>query len=501
MKSPKDFHNTLRPAVFAALAGCLLLLAAPAIAQDFWVATDGSDAAGDGSAAHPWATIQHAVDRVPDGATILVRPGRYDGCTRLRGIFPAGITIRSEVPYRARLRHDGIVVRCYEAQGVTIEGFDIAHSGPGAGPLVFHVSDCIGPAGGAETVRDIVIRDNVLHDSYDNDILKINNGAGGVTVAGNLFYNQAGSDEHIDVNSVYDVIIQDNVFMNDFAGSGRIDDNTSSFIVIKDSNGDSDGRLGSENITVRRNVFLHYEGKSGQGYVRIGEDGTANYEARHVLIENNLLLGNNTMQIRSPFQIFGAEDVTIRANTVAGDLPAKEYGFRIGVWGDNPNNRDIHLHDNVWSDPTGTMGDTFTRGGHTDNLTFDNNLFWNAGNPFPTSGESIVEVSDDAHGVIGDPLLGGQAGLVLPRWDPDAGAFADGSVSIRDAFERLVAACGVPGEGSPAVDAADPAWAPDEDILGRPRPAGDGPDIGAVEQGAPGSARRAETWSGVKSLY
>ena len=53
-----------------------------------------------------------------------------------------------------------------------------------------------------------------------------------------MFYNQWGSDEHIDVNSVTDVLIRDNVFFNDFAGSGRANpNNTSSYIVIKDSDG------------------------------------------------------------------------------------------------------------------------------------------------------------------------------------------------------------------------------------------------------------------------
>ena len=37
----------------------------------------------------------------------------------------------------------------------------------------------------------------------------------------NIFYNQTGSDEHIDINSVEDVVVRDNVFFNDFEGSGR----------------------------------------------------------------------------------------------------------------------------------------------------------------------------------------------------------------------------------------------------------------------------------------
>jgi hypothetical protein len=443
----------------------------------FFVATDGDDEHGDGSIAAPWATITHALDSVADGSTILVRPGEYVGQVRLRGKFSQGVTVRSEVPYGARLRNDGTTVTCFYGRGITLEGFDIAHSGPGAGALVIQIQDLLE----SDTVGRITLRDNVLHDSFNNDILKINNGATEVLVEGNMFYNQAGSDEHIDVNSVTDVVIQDNVFFNDFAGSRRDDGDTSSFIVIKDSNGDSDNQLGSERITVRRNVFAHWEGSSGQGYVRVGEDGTDYFEARNVLIENNLMIGNNTQQIRSPFQMMGVYSVTVRANTVAGDMPAKEFGARIFTFGANPANDQIHLYNNVWSDPTGTMGDTFSRGGNTSNLSFDNNLFWNAGVPFPTSSESIIEVHDDVHRVVADPLLGNQSGLVLPRWEPAAGGFLDGSATIREAFERLATQYGAPAADSPVIDAADPDNAPSEDILGNVRNVGTRPDIGAFE--------------------
>jgi hypothetical protein len=474
------------------LAGVLLLgllVAGPAggvSAGIYYVATDGSDTSGDGSPSNPWATITHALDRVSDGSTILVRPGIYVGLVRLRGTFDQGVTVRSEVPYQAVLRHDGTVVTCFYGQGITLEGFDIAHSGAGAGALVIQIQDLIDEPGGDEFVSRIVMRNNVLHDSYNNDILKVNNGAGQITVEGNMFYNQEGSDEHIDVNSVTDVVIQDNLFFNDFDGSGRTNYNdTSSYIVIKDSNGDQDTNIGSEHVTVRRNVFLNWEGSSGQGFVRAGEDGKSYHEARDVLIENNLMLGNSANKIRSPFQMMNVYSVTARANTVVGDMPALEYGARIFTYGvDAPTNDGIHLHNNIWADPTGTMGDTFNRGADTVNLTFDNNLFWNAGNAFPTSPESIIEVSDDANRVVGDPLLSGYGGLVLPRWDPGLGEFADGSTTIRQAFERLVLHYGAPARSSPAIDAADPARAPAEDILGRRRPAGSPPDIGAFERPA-----------------
>ncbi len=450
-----------------------------------YVALDGSDATGDGSSASPWATITHALDSVPDdGSTILVRPGTYTGRVRLRGTFAQGVTVRSEVPYQARLRHDGTVVTCFYGQGITLEGFDIAHSGPGSGALVIQIQDLIGEPGGSEIVSRITLRDNVLHDSYNNDILKVNNGAGDILIEGNVFYNQEGSDEHIDANSVTNVTIQDNVFFNDFEGSSRPNNNdTSSYIVIKDSNADQDTNLGSEHVTVQRNVFLNWQGSTGQGFVRAGEDGQPFYEARDVLIQNNLLLGNSDNKIRSPFQMMNVYSVTVQANTVAGDMPALEYGARIFTYGSGaPANDGIHLHNNIWADPTGTMGDTFNRGNNTTGLSFDNNLFWNGGQPFPTSSESIIEVDDDANRVVADPLLAGQAGLVLPRWDPAAGRFADGSSTIRQVFERLVRTYGTLPESSPAIDAADAGHMPADDILGQPRPAGRAPDIGAYER-------------------
>ena len=184
-------------------------------------------------------TISHALLNVPDSSTIWVRPGVYNGQVQLRGQFAQGVFVVSEEPYQAVLRHTGTVVTCFYGQGITLEGFDIAHSGPGAGALVIQIQDLIGEPGVEPIVSRIVLQNNILHDSYNNDILKINNGAGQVLVQGNIFYNQTGSDEHIDVNSATDVTIQDNIFFNDFAGSGRTNSNdTSSYIVIKDSNGE-----------------------------------------------------------------------------------------------------------------------------------------------------------------------------------------------------------------------------------------------------------------------
>ena len=257
----------------------------------FYVATDGDDTTGDGSLGNPWATITQALDSVDDQSLILVRPGTYNGRVRIRGTFPVGVTVRSEVPYAAQLRNNDRVITAYShpdgVEGITLEGFDIAHDGPGAAPLVVHID-----GNGNVEVSRIVLRNNILHDSYDNDILKINNSTREITVQGNLFFNQFGSDEHIDINSVQNVVVQDNIFLNDFAASGRTDPgNTSSFIVIKDSNGDEDLYVGSREVLVRRNIFLNWQGSTGSNFVLLGEDGLPIYESEAITVENNLIAG------------------------------------------------------------------------------------------------------------------------------------------------------------------------------------------------------------------
>ncbi|MFZ6028742.1 MAG: hypothetical protein ACOYYS_13585 [Chloroflexota bacterium] len=451
-------------------------------AATYYVATDGIDAAGRGTEAQPWRTIPYALGQVPDGSTILVKPGEYVGEINLNGYFTQGVVVRSQVPYQARLRNSPEkVIHTYDGcRGITLEGFDIAGS-PAAGPLVVHIEG----GGSLGNVSHIVLANNVFHDSYDNDILKINYSASHITVRGNMFYNQSGSDEHMDINSVTDVIIEDNVFFNDFAGSGRPAGNTSAFINIKDS-ADDDDVTGSSQITVRRNVFLNWEGNRNYGFIQLSEDSMPYYESYDVLIENNLMLGNAPGVMRAPVSAQGTRDVTFRNNTIAGNLPSAAYALSLYEWDGSLINQNVSYYNNIWADPTGTMGTEYeedydfsmTPPGATQSAVLDNNLYWNGGQNIPVDANAALNYTDDAHRLVANPLLGSQAGLAVPRWLPGEGRFADGSASIREAFERLVTHYGTPGTGSQAIDAADPANAPTDDILGRTRSA---PDLGAVE--------------------
>lgn len=474
------------PAIAATLPAVATSGASTTHAQTFYVATTGNDDSGDGSAAAPWATITKALDSVPDDSLILVQPGLYEGRVRIRGTFASGVTVRSAQPYLAQLRaQDETVLTIYEAIGISIEGFDIAHSGVGAAPVLVHIQDQMNEIAGAgvQYTSRIVLRDNILHDSYNNDIIKLNNGARDVQIIGNMFYNQGDSDEHIDINSVENIVVAENIFFNDFGGSGRALGDPSSYIVIKDSNDTDDSVLGAQNITVRQNVMLNWEGSGGYYFILTGEDGVNYYEANNVLIENNLLLGNSTQQMRAPYGAKGVQNVVFRHNTVWGDLPSSGFAMRLNVEGDNLPNQNIQFYNNIWADPTGSLNNfAVAPAGETASFVLQHNLYWNGGAALPSNPDELVNLNDDSSASTRDPLLPSLSDLVVPRWQGTQ--FADGSSSIRQAFERLVLLYGTPGDGSFAIDQADPAQAPAVDILGNPRPLGSSPDLGAVESAA-----------------
>ncbi len=231
---------------------------------------------------------------------------------------------------------------------------------------------------------------------------------------------------------------------------------------------------------IHRNVFLRWGGKSDQAFVQLGEDGVDFAEISDALIENNLMLGDSPASMAAPVQLKGAENVTVRANTVVGDLPSGAYGLRIGTEGSNPPVSGYFVRGNIFADPTGSMGNRLVNlYGQASGVELDHNLFFNAGAPLPSQGGALP--SDDADALTADPLLPtDQAGIVLPEWQ--SGGFPSGSATIRDELLRLVESYGALSAGSPAIDSGDPANMPADDIRGLAR---DGsPDRGAYEFGA-----------------
>ena len=451
---------------------------------EFWVAPSPiGDDANPGTIDQPWATLDFAGDHVDDNeCTVWFQPGIYWGGSRLNRRFETTTTFKSLEPYQATLVNNSAVVIISGGKNITIEGFNVHHSGPGSRPLVMAIDRS--DKGWAE---NIVLRNNIIHDSYNNDLLKIYNGCIDVLVENNIFYNQGDSEEHIDVNSVVNVTIQGNIFFNSYASSGRQNNNLSKqYIVIKDSNGADDGLLGSKSIRVRGNVLLNWEGQEKETFIQVGLDGKPYFEAQDVKIENNLILGNSGHQIGAAFGVRGAKDVYFINNTVVGDLPALSYAFRVTTTEQNPRNENIFFMNNIWSDPTGTMGadldggeNEFSDGDpeNTENLILLNNLYWNGGLDIP-DGDLVSPLKVDRQPLVQDPMLNTDySQLVLPIWEGTE--FTSGEVSIRGEFIRLVNLYGKISPASPAINRSYPIFVPLDDILGKPRE--EGAEIGAYE--------------------
>ena len=480
--------------VALACAGAVELVSSAARGDTFHVALSGDDAAGDGSAARPWRTIQHAVNvgiGAEGGHTVLVADGTYAEQNALTRGFPAPVVVRAEHPQRAVLTNvdgGGEAVRIYVdgPANLTLAGFVITNLHPTyacddgrESYYLIHIQDA----------QDVTLRDNVIFGNNApgtcNEVLKINRGSEtayprGIRVEGNVFYEpaNAGGSDLIDSVRPGELEIVGNLFF------GRPDHPRSqSFITVK-RQAPPPGTPNSPRYRVARNVFLHWGGASDQAFLQFGEDGVAEYEVTDALVENNLFIGDSSASLAAPLQFKGVRGVRVRANTVVGDLPGGAYGLRIGTEGDNPTVGDITIHNNIWCDATGTMGDRFINAyGEVDlsSIMLESNLFWNGGNALPTGGGILPEA--DAARIVEDPRLpADHSGIVLPSWDADTRAFESGTTTIRDEFLRLVETYAALGEGSPAVDAADPTDMPADDIRGYARDSA--PDLGAYERGA-----------------
>ncbi|MCB4756105.1 MAG: hypothetical protein LHV69_03580 [Elusimicrobia bacterium] len=484
---------------FAGMMAGLILLSSLLFGADYYVATNGSQS-NDGSAAKPWPTINYALGRVAGGDTIIVQDGVYDGGGRYCGTattrsFDNWVTIKAEHPYQAKLTNigdgsGGGTVFCIYTPGsakITVEGFILSNQHPSyvCGDrepyYVVHFQDA----------QDIIFRNNIVYGNNAprccNELLKVNRGGDpyypkNILIQGNVFYDHpsAGGTDIIDSVRPGELDICDNIFFT------RSSPQAQSFITLKtEVLADTLGITPrSPRYNINRNVFLNWDGASDQAFIQLGEDGYAQYMITDALIENNLMIGNSPRPIVAPIQLKGVRNVTVRANTIVGDLPGSSYGFRIGPEASNPQVRDIFIYNNIWSDPTGTMGSRFINNFNDVDVTsilLDNNLFWNAGNALPTQEEPPPGA--DQNRVVSNPgLPTDQSNIVLPVYDEANHQFLSGYHTIREEFERLAFAYGALPINSPAVSAADRDNMPVDDILGHARDAN--PDLGAFEYGS-----------------
>ncbi|MBL4689731.1 MAG: hypothetical protein JKY37_34400 [Nannocystaceae bacterium] len=432
-------------------------------------------------------SIRQALDQASQqgwlDVKITVAAGHDEGTLEgSLGIFTNALVV-SETPYGAHI--DAINLSGGDvAQYVTFEGFDFGE----ASGIVIKMD------GGQTTdqnVHHVTFRNNVIHDSGANDVVKINAGSNHITFERNILY--AHSDDVMDLNSVQNVYVHDNIFFDI--------DGERSLLVIKDSTpiGSPDFYKSTRYAYVRRNVFLNWQGAGNSMMLYLGEDNDRDeYAVQVAVVENNLFVGNGdlTSGFAAPIGLRGVRDITIRNNTFNGAFAnGRSWAFLAWAITDPQllRTEDLYIYNNAWvaNDGVGTARFSKSDSDLVGDFLLDHNLYWNGGLPIPQDDQGVINYTADAAALLMDPSLPDVPDQIpLPTWDAQAGAFGDGSSTICEAFERLVINYGQPAQGSAVIDggvanvaqaAGDESTTNDvtDDIRGNARRGT--PDVGSVE--------------------
>lgn len=423
---------------------------APLPAAAFVVDPAGTDAAA-GTPQAPWKTLGHAYATVPDGATIIVRPGTYDEEVAATRTLTVGITLRAEPRYTAHwISTTGSPLFCTGCAGLTVEGFDIDGSAsPSNAPLV-HLTN------GASRVA---VRDSIVHDGR-NATIRINDGAHDIVVARNAVYGPASQAIH--VAEAANIIVEDNIVFDVKVASSPL-------IWLENQDAVRD-----PGHVVRRNVLLAWR------HLALDDSPVALTGTLGAVVENNVVIGDPVSPVAGVVFLDGTAGTRLRGNTVTGAFSGAPFGIRLEA--STGLNVDLLIASNAFADPSGTMGQ-FAQGGpdavDASALDVRTNAYWNGGQPIDDGPPTVVLRSTTGRGAtFGDPRLGTTAPVPLPIWNPTSHEFDGGSRTICEAFIAVVNAAAIPGAGSALIGAGETSGVAD-DIFARPRPSS--PTIGALE--------------------
>ena len=279
-------------------AGATVSLTPPTLnSTDRYVAVSGSDS-NDGSACHPWATVQYAASLAQPGWTVHVGPGTYNvgsgilnsnsGNSSARIVY-IGNYDKATWTWNTKLVTSGTVLWSTDSNYIDIVGFDMTSSNLSA-------------VGGIHTGGSYIrIKDNYIHDIYsDSPGAGIMIGGGGKTagveVNGNVVAREAHTpggntdNECIYTTESHTTIVNNIVFACDKYG----------IQVYSSLPGGS-----NYNVVSNNTVFASY-----RGIVIGGEDvGNGPPTVDYNTITNNIVYGMTSYGLYAS-GIFGSHNVT-----------------------------------------------------------------------------------------------------------------------------------------------------------------------------------------------
>ncbi|WEX11037.1 hypothetical protein [Chelativorans sp. AA-79] len=372
----------------------------------YHVAIDGSDA-GDGTAQAPWRTIQHAVDHVEPGDTVLVHGGIYNETVTITrsGSAEGGYITLMEAPgENAVIDGAGLVDQPYGRRGlitlsnvgyVRVKDFEIRNYKSDSEFIVIGVL----VSGAGERIE---IRNNVIHRIEANNLPARGNANGlGIAVYGT------------EAEPLRNVIVDGNELYGLRTGTGE------SLTV----GGNVEGWQVTNN-SVHDNNFI---GIDAIGYYHTG---TESDRARRGWIAGNTVYNLSTAGNRGltyiaaaiGIYIDGGRDITVERNLVEGNDG--------GIWilSEHPGKAtsNVIVRDNVvrFNRDAGILVGGYhpTRSGGADNCTIVNNtLFENNTRDAPGIHSGELQIGSNATNIRfqNNILHAGRKGYVITKFSED----------------------------------------------------------------------------------
>jgi hypothetical protein len=399
----------------------------------YWVDPSGDDSSP-GSSQAPWRTLQHAVDSIAPGDTILVESGTYAGFQVGRysqsGQDGAVSTIQADAgahvvitsPGPANIHRSDIEIEGFDSPMAdwVVAGFEVVNA-PNYG-IDIRGSDAI-------TVRDCYVHDNASTGLF-----------------------QAFSDH---------TLFEDNE--SAFNGEhGIYDSNSSKFAVI-------------------RGNFVHDNARNGlhlNGDITSGGDGII----AGTLVEENVIADNGTSGGGSGISCDGVQDSWFQNNLIYGNHTSGIYFYWVDSGGPS---RDNTVVNNTVLVPSYGYWAVNIQDFSTGNTVL-NNVLYN----YHSYRGSIAVTLDSLPGFTSDYNVvmdrfttdGGDSRLTLAQWQLLTGLDLHSKVATPDV---LFADAGANdyhlSAGSPAIGAGTSQDAPAADLDGNPRPSPNGWDVGAYQ--------------------
>lgn len=407
--------------------------------DQFFVSAAGGNDAGPGSAAQPWATLQHAADVVEHGDRVTVRPGAYAGFyLETTGMAGSPIEFFAE---------PGVLIT--EDNGQTEDGINLE----GASHIVidgFGVTG-MGRAGVRSVLGEFVTIRNVL--AYDNDVWGIFTG-----FVDDLLIENNETSGSIDEHGIYVSNSGDRpVIRNNYSwgnhGSGI---HMNGDVEQQPGDGIISNALVSGNRIFNNAVSINGSGLGGGSGINM--DGVVNSR-----IENNLVYGNHASGI-SLYMEDGATGST--GNVVVNNTvhqPGDPDDDDDGRWA-------LNIQD-------GSSGSTVRN-----NILVTEHDFRGA---LDISPASLSGLTSD-YNVVASRFTNDEGDniLTLAQWQAATGQDAHSLVAAGSAAALFVNPA--TGDyrlkpGALAIDKGTTVGAPAVDLVGRSRSQGATIDVGAIE--------------------